>query len=84
MTEEEKKIFKIGMVVFLALVALIHLGAWVWLCKGTRRSSLEVSKDDLSGEFRPIGLCTWFRAGSLLYRATELAGCCCCIRLRLV
>jgi Cys-rich protein (TIGR01571 family) len=56
------------------LIILTALGfIWAFACMGNQRSTLLVSRDQLSGDFKPIGLCS-----CLSMRAMNVAETCCC------
>merc|ERR1719321_2084810 len=46
---------------------------WSFLCMGKERSYQLVSKDDLSGDFKPIGLCS-----CISLKAVHIVETCCC------
>jgi hypothetical protein len=61
--------------IFLSQIILLALLGFVWsfVCMGKQRSTMLVSRDDLSGDFKPIGLCA-----CISMRALNVAETCCC------
>jgi Cys-rich protein (TIGR01571 family) len=56
------------------VIILTALGfIWAFACMGNQRSTMLVSRDDLSGDFKPIGLCS-----CISMRAMNVAETCCC------
>ena len=64
--------------VICAIIAYCSLCTCVWynVFAGKRRSNLEVSKGELSGEFRPTGICSWISMGNIHKFETFCCFCC--------
>jgi len=56
------------------IIILTALGfVWAFACMGSQRSTLEVSRDDLSGDFKPVGL-----FNCISFRVTNVVETICC------